>query len=78
MDEPTWIHREAKYAGKYLNFETNLMHRSMYFPRVGGGGSAGKGRGFEKIFDQIPQGGKRNISPTPREKNLNKQYYNTT
>ena len=45
---------------------------------LGGGGSADKGRGFEKIFDQIPQGGKRNISPTPREKNLNKQYYNTT
>ena len=44
----------------------------------GGGGNAGKGRGFEKNFDQIPQGGKRNISPTPREKNLNKQYYNTT
>ena len=45
------------------------MHRSMYFPRVGGGGgSAGKGRGFEKIFDQIPQGGKRNISPTQGKK----------
>ena len=41
----------------------------MYFPRVGGGGgSAGKGRGFEKIFDQIPQGGKRNISPTQGKK----------
>ena len=33
-----------------------------------GGGSAGKGRGFEKIFDQIPQGGKRNISPTQGKK----------
>ena len=33
-----------------------------------GMGSAGKGRGFEKIFDQIPQGGKRNISPTQGKK----------
>ena len=36
-----------------------------------------------KFFDQIPQGGKRKVnqkcqkSPHPREKNLNKQYYDT-
>ena len=56
-------------------------------PVGGGGGSAGKGWGFDKFlkfFDQIPQGGKRKVnqkcqkSPHPVGKNLNKQYYNTT
>ena len=58
-------------------------------PREGGGGGVGE-CGQEvgiwqilKFFDQIPQGGKRKVnqkrqnSPHPRGKNLNKQYYNT-
>ena len=55
-------------------------------PVGGGGGECGQGVGIWQIlkfFDQIPQGGKRKVnqkrqnSPHPREKNLNKQYYNT-
>ena len=53
---------------------------------VGGGGECGQGVGIWQIlkfFDQIPQDGKQKFNqkcqkrPHPREKNLNKQYYNT-
>ena len=52
----------------------------------GGGGACGQGVGIRQILkflDQIPQGGKRKVnqkcqkSPHPREKNINKKYYNT-
>ena len=51
-----------------------------------GGGEWGQGVGIWQtlnLLDQIPQGGNRKVnqkcqkSPYPREKNLNKQYYNT-
>ena len=45
---------------------------------LGVGGVRARGGDLKKFLLKIPQGGKRNISPTPREKNLNKQYYNTT
>ena len=52
----------------------------------GGGGSAGKGCGFDKFWNfgiKFPGvGNERSVksvkkAPTPGEKNLNKQYYNT-
>ena len=53
---------------------------------VGGGGSAGKGWGFDKFYNfliKFLRAGKRKVnqkcqkSPNHRGKNLNKQYYNT-
>ena len=63
-----------------------IMHLSGNVNPVGGG-ECQQGVGIWqilKIFDQIPQGGKRKVSqkcqksPPPQgAKNLNKQYYNT-
>ena len=60
------------------------MHLSMYTPWERGecGQKVGIWQSL-KIFNLIPQGGKRKVNqkcqkrPHPRGKNLNKQYYNS-
>ena len=83
------IHYRGSPWGSRTQQQGNSNTRTAYAPinvNSVGGGECGQGVGIWQIlkfFDQIPQGGKRQVnqkcqkSPHPRGKKLNKQYYNT-